>query len=356
MEKQKEISAKSTKNEILEAYNDLLKKIQEDKPLDRLAEKKKEGDKEIVKAASQNSIEKIVKGLAEIKLDIGNVLDTLEEKLITEYKKLTELQQAIGIEQKELDEIHEIKVNADSLAALMQAQKEKRSLFEKEMEETKNSFESEMTQKRLSWKKEQEDYEISKKERDAKIKKERDREEEEYNYNLQMTRKKDNDIYEAKKAALEKELNERRVTVEKELNDKKVALEKELSERQAMLSSKEKEFEDLKTQVEEFPKKLEKVIKDTEKSVIESIETKYKHEAELFAKEAEGEKRLNQQLISALETKIKEQEEYVRQLNKKADEAGRQVQNIAIKAIEGAASQRIISKGYENAKEPIKGQ
>ena len=238
MEAKTEVSGKSTKNEILRAYNELLTKIKEKKPLDRQEEGKKEKEIKLVKEASQNSTEKIVKGLAEIKLEIGGALDTLEERLVKEFKKLTELQQAIEIEQKDLENIHEIKVCADGLAALLQAQREKRLQFDGEMEEKKNAFETEMTQKRLQWKKEQDDFELSRKEKDLRLKKEREREEEEYTYALQLKRKKDNDVYEAKKSTLEKELNEKRATVERELSD-----------REAFLSSKEKELEDLKAQV-----------------------------------------------------------------------------------------------------------
>jgi hypothetical protein len=342
MEAKKDISVKSTKNEILQAYNELLTKIKEEKPFDRKEERKKEEEKKIIKGASQNSVEKIVKGLAEIKLEIGTALDTLEERLIKEFKKLTELQQAIEIEQKELEEIHEIKVNADSLAALLRAQKEKRSEFDMEMEEKKGAFETEMAQKRLEWKKEQEDYDLSRKERDMKVKKEREREEEEYSYALQLKRKKDNDVYEAKKAALEKELKDKRANVEREL-----------SEREALVSARENELSDLKAQVAEFPKQLEKAIKDTEKSVIERLEFKYKHEAQLATKEIEGERKLNKQVVAALEAKIKEQDAHIRQLTQKTDQAGQQVQDIAIKAIEGASSQRVFSKNYETPKEGI---
>jgi len=117
-----------------------------------------------------------------------------------------------------------------------------------------------------------------------KVKKERDREEEEYSYTLQLKRKKDNDVYEAKKSALEKELKEKRA-----------AVEKELSEREALVSARENELSDLKAQVAEFPIQLEKAVKDKEKSVIERLEFKYKHETALATKEIEGERKLNKQ-------------------------------------------------------------
>ena len=126
MEKKREISEKSKKNEILDAYNEILEKVREQKTLDRRAEKKSEEKEKIVNDASQLSLEKIIKGLAEIKLEIGKTFDNLEEKLVAQYKKFTGLQEATDIETKGLEEIYEIKVDADSLAALLLAQKEKK--------------------------------------------------------------------------------------------------------------------------------------------------------------------------------------------------------------------------------------
>lgn len=121
-------------------------------------------------------------------------------------------------------------------------------------------------------------------------------------------------------------------------------MEKELTEREAAVSSREKELDDLRSRVEGFPKELEKAAKETEKSVTERVEFKYKFQTELAAKEAEGEKRLNMQIIADLERKIKEQEEQIRQLSQKAGDSIQQVQTIALKAIEGAAAQRIVTE------------
>jgi len=358
MEKKKEISPKSTKNEILEAYNELFEKVKEQKPMDRQAIKKKEEEKQIVKDASQQSSEKIIKGLADLKLDIGKSLDSLEEKLVAQYKKLTELQQAINIETKNLEEVYEIKLNTDSLAAVLLAQKEKKAGFEADIEEKKRDFETKMTEKKSQWEKEQWTFESAKKEREAQTKKERQREEEEYSYNLKLNRKKDTDAYEAKKAilekgiiekkaAVEKEMVEKKASVEKELVEKKAAVEKNLSERESVVSSKEKEFEELKTQVDTFPKQLEKAVKDAEKAVIDKLEFKYKHEAQLAVKEIEGERKLYKQSVEALESKIQAQQDLIGQITQKADEAGKQVQHIAVKAIESASSQRVIAMNYE---------
>lgn len=326
----KTISDKNTKTEILEAYNDMLEKIKEQKAMDAKAVKKEVEEREIVKKASQHSVEGIVKNLADLKLEIIKSMDNLGERLIAEYKKLTELQQAIEVEAKTIEDINNIKVEAESLTALIAAQRDKRAAFETEMEQKKTDFDGDMAQKKVLWKKEQDDFEFAKKEREVQSRKERQREEEDYLYNLQLKRKKETDVYEEKKAGLEKGLTE-----------KKAAFEKEYTEREANLSAREKEFTDLKTRAELFPKELEKAIKDTEKSVTERLNFTHSHEAELAVKEMEGDRRLYQQKIEALELKIREQDDLIKQLTQKANEAGLQVQSIAIKAIEGASSQRI---------------
>lgn len=167
----KAVSDKSTKTEILDAYNDLLAKVKDQKAADQKAVRKETEEREIVKSAGQNSVEDIVKKLAGLKLEIVKSIDGLEERLIAEYKRFTELQQAVSIESAELKEMHGIQAEAGSLAALIMAQKERKSDFEDEMEEKKSDFDADMAQKKLQWKKEQEEFEFARKERDAQLKK-----------------------------------------------------------------------------------------------------------------------------------------------------------------------------------------
>lgn len=315
---QKEISTRSTKNEILDAYNDLLAKLKEQKSVDRKTEKAREEQSKIVEAASQNAPDRIVKALGETKLEIVKALDSLGERLMVEHKKLTDLQRAIEIETNNLHEMFEIKVNVDSLAALLQAQKEKKLSFDHEIEEKQTAFDAEMSQKRQQWKQEQETYELQKKERDAATKKEREREEEEYKYALAQRRKREADQYEAARAEKERTL----------------------AEREAAVAMREKELAALKAEVEAFPKKLEKAAAEAETLAVERLGSRHKHDSELSMKEIEGEKKLTKQIIETLEKRIKEQDERIRQLTQKTNEAETRVQAIAIKALEGVTAQR----------------
>ncbi len=97
-----EITAKSTKNEILEAYHAALKKMEEQKQANRREEKARAERKEIVAKAHGNTLEGIVKSLAELKLAIGKSLDELESQLMAESRRLAMMRQAVEIESKNL--------------------------------------------------------------------------------------------------------------------------------------------------------------------------------------------------------------------------------------------------------------
>ncbi len=326
------LSEKSTKSQILEAYNEAMKKLKEAKQEDRKAEKKKEDESEIVKQALENSVDKIINVISGVKIQVMNELDDVGEKLSTEFKKLSGIKKAIEIENQYLEDVYQIKSDADTLSALLTAQKEKRASFEAEMEKRRAEFDEEMSDRKIQWKQDQDNYDKAKKEKELADRKEKERLEEEYKYSVALERKKDTDAYSEKKALLEKELIQ-----------KKEEMMKDLVDRETSLAAREKESGDLEAKVEQFPAQLEAAVKQTEKDVTERIETRYKHQFELTQRELDGERKLNKQIIQSLENKIKEQADFVRQLTEKADDAGKQVQMIAVKAIEGAATQRAIA-------------
>jgi len=325
----KKINTKSTKAEILEAYKDLQEQLKSEEnkaPQQEKAEKEKE---EVRKEANTLSPQKIVKGLADIKLEIGDAFDKVEEALLGEFKKLEQLKKAGQYEEAHLEEVYEIKTNADSLAVLLRANQQKREDFEKEMEEKKASFENMMKETRQQWEKEQKERQQQLKEEEEITKRNRKREEEEYKYTLTITRKKEEDDYNARKAALENELVQKKQTVEKDL-----------AEREKAITEQEAEFNELKKKVDAFPAELDKAAANARKETEKELNTRFEYEKNLADKEMQSEVKLLKQIISSLENKIKEQEALIKQLNEKTNVAGEQVQTIALKALEGAATSR----------------
>jgi len=338
----KKITIKSTKNQIMEAYNELLKKLQAQKAEEPKKVQEQQQKTELTNKAKDLSNESIVKDITDLKVSVSAEFDKLAGQFVSEYKKFEELQKAINIEKQNLEDLYQLSANTDSLAVMLLAQKEKREQFEQEMAERqqelsekiktdKEKHEAEMAEKRSLWKKEQEDKQLAAKEKEAITTKERKREEEEYNYNLKISRKKEADLYEEKKLKLEKELTE-----------KKAAFEKEFAERKAAIEEAEAELTELRKKNKAFPAELEKAVNDAIKNTTEKLVSAHQFEIKLREKEIEGELKLKDQTITALNAKIKEMETSIKEMSQKTAKAESSVKDIALKAIESSSTKPFI--------------
>lgn len=331
-----ELSTKNTKNEILSAYEELLQKVQESKTEEPKKVQEKQNQETIVKNVVTLSYDSIVKNLSNVKIEVSSSLDKLSDRFVSEFKKFEELQQAIQIEKNNIEELYQLSANADSLSVMLLAQKEKKQQFENEMEAVKSKIETEMTQTRLQWKKQQDETAEKLKEETDTLKKNRQREEEDYLYNIKLTRKKEVDIYEEKKAKLEKELS-----------DKKAVFEKEFADREAKIKNAEAELAELKIKNAMFPSELDKAVAAAIKNANEKFKTEYNFERELTAKQVEGELKLKEQIIETLQSKIKDLENNMKELSIKANTADASVKDIAIKAIENSGKLQFVEKAKE---------
>jgi hypothetical protein len=342
-----QVNLKNTKNEILSAYEELLKKVTDKKTEEPKKVQEVQKQEAIIKKAEALNTETIIKGIAGLKVEITSSLDKLGEKLAEEYKKFDELQQAIQTEKKNLEELYQLSASTDSLSVMLLAQKEKREQFEQEMaarkaeldekmRSEKERFETEISEKKALWKKEQDTWQEKLKEENEKTVKTRKREEEEYQYSLQLTRKKELDLYEEKKQKLEKELA-----------DKKAAFEKEVAERETNLKVAETELAELRAKSAAFPAELEKAVDSAVKMATEKTETAFRFEKELREKEVSGELKLKDQIIQTLNGKIKDLETSLKELSQKTTTAEISVKDIAIKAIEHSSKPYFIEKQKE---------
>ena len=327
------ITPKSTKEQILNAYQDAVKRLEEIHKTPQ-EEKKNEDAISLVKKASNNSIEGIISGLANIKLTLSKQIDSLGEGLATEFRKFTELQHAIDIESKHLEDIYNIKVAAHTLSGLILAQQEQKQKFEAEIEEQKRDFEITKNEKEQDWNKKQTILELEYEERQREFERRHKREEEDYTYALEIERRKNKDEYENKRQELEKEL---------------ALKQQELLEKEKQFKDREEDFDKLKQQVENFPIELEKAQAESTQMITEKLEQTYKFESQLKEQEVQGTIKLQNQRIQSLEAKIKEQEGFIKQLTEKADAAIGQVQLIACRAL-NASAQRIIVPSYTDEK------
>jgi len=332
------VSTANTKAQILEAYDELLKKLQEkseDKPKE--VQQRKDAVK-IVESAQKNTEETIISGISTLKNSFNESLEKIQESLTAEYKKLADIQAAIKIEKQNLEDLYGLSTNADSFAALLIAQKESREKFDEEMDAAKSAVATEMADTKAKWDKEKTDKEEQIKEEKELAQKTRKREEEEYLYNLQQKRKKESDDYELKKAQMEAGLKE-----------KKLAFEKEFAEREKASTEKEQEYADLKKAFDNFPKELEKAVQQAKGEMETMLTTAFNHQTALKSGETEGMMRMKDLQITTLENKIKEMEVQSKILGQKAETAEKSVKDIAIRAIESTSKTIILEKDNKKA-------
>jgi hypothetical protein len=330
---EKKVTPSSTKNEILNAYNQLLGKIQESKHDNPKNEQEIKVRNETVAAAADLSDEKIIGQISSLKLTLNTTLDKIEDDLITEFERLLKIREAIAIEDQRLKDLYQINAGADSLAAILASQKEKKEEFDQETAFRKKEFEEELKTQKLNRDKDLKLWEEKRKEAEELLKKQRSREEEEYNYNLQLARKKDQDQYEQKKAKLEKDLAVKKETFENEINT-----------REQTVAVAEKELTELRLKAEKFPSELEKAVQAAIKETTAHLEKEHKYDKQLVLKDHEGEVKLKIQQIESLQARIKDLEVQLKQAYSKAENAENNSKEITIKAIQSSGQIKIIEK------------
>src|SRR5262249_15712925 len=143
------LSLKSTKEEMLKAYNDLVARFQEKaaNSSEKQLEAKNATETTVVDKASSYTVESIIKGLANVNIYVGKALTDLSRELTAEANKLSEIREAIAIETKHLEELHDTRLAADTLANLIQEHAQKKAAFEAECEAETNQFEADMAAK-----------------------------------------------------------------------------------------------------------------------------------------------------------------------------------------------------------------
>ncbi|PMB17909.1 hypothetical protein [Fischerella thermalis] len=356
----KKPNERNTKSEILEAYNEILKeKAALKSQLEQLAKERNSVQKNQINSTIENKamsnqavtiqqkMNFTIESLAKIQLGFGSAANELSEQLTTQASKLAEIRQLVENEVQQLKELHNLEISEDILDNLIQTYEENAKAYQEEFSQRSETLMQAHQELRQAWEKEKEDYRISIKERDENLKKTRQRDAEEYKYNLELQRKLEMDEYEQQQKTLYKELEEFRQEIEKQW-----------SEREKAIAEKEKQFEEYKAKVEAFPKEKEAAIKKATEEGRSIANYQAKVKADLFAKEVEGQKRFYEQRLQSLEQTINNQETRIQNLSKQLESALKQVQDLAVKAIEGSANinsyQAIKEIALEQAKSQVK--
>jgi uncharacterized coiled-coil protein SlyX len=111
-------------------------------------------------------------------------------------------------------------------------------------------------------------------------------------------------------------------------------LNTDIEKRESDLIIKEAAIKDLEEKVRRFPEELSKAITETEEKITKQLTSEYNYSSNLREKEYEATRKLNEQQIIHLQSKIKEQEVTIKDLSNKVTVSGEQVQSIAHRALD----------------------
>jgi hypothetical protein len=350
---------KNTKAEILTAFKELLQEKKEleaqmtQKPEVKTIEQRngngngKSAPERTVSPVklNQQKMESIIEGLAQLQLNFGGAVSDLSEKLTQEAFKLQEVQSKVALERQQLEALHNLQATDGSLDTLVEEYEQSSKTFNEELRQRREQVEQTITSAKKAWLKEQEEYRRVIKERNETSGKTRQRDEKEYTYDLTLQRKLSDEEYEQEKQRLYQELEEFQKTEEKQW-----------AEREKAIAERETQFSELKTKVEAMPKELEAAIKRAKEEGKGIAYHQAKVKSDLVAKEVEGSKRNYELRIQALQESIQNQDTRIQTLSKQLDAALKQVQDLAVKAIEGSSNQNSFQAMKEIAIEQAKNQ
>lgn len=330
---EKSVSDKNTKAQILDAYEKLLKEVEE-KSVDNPKEmQQRKTEAQTVRQAADTTPKGISNRIGGIKMEFMSSLEKIESELSAERNRLMEIQNAIHIEEKHLEDLYGLTANADAFSAILLAQKEQEAQFEREMAAKKELLSGQIENIRGQWEKEKKSYEENLKAEKEHTVKQRRREEEEYAYTVRQTREQEQDEYARLKQKQEVELKEQRA-----------AFEKEFVEREKSIIEKEQEFIRLQQEAGNFPSRLAEAVEKTRTETENRLSITHQYEKDLREKEVQGILNLKDHQIKSLEAKIKEMETQVKEAAHKVDTSEKTVKDIALKAIENATRTQIIEK------------
>ncbi len=278
------------------------------------------------------SVEAVVQRISGLGLEVSRALAEVSEKLTAEVQQLAVVREAVALERRELEQLHSIDVAATALDQLVQ-----------DYAREKQRLEAEAADGRRAWEEETVRLERERKEQEDGLKKLRQREIEDYEYRKNLDRKKSQDKYEEEVRAREK----------KNLEQQEV-LEKGWQNREAHLKEREEELARLKKEVEDFPARLQKDVEAASLQARKDAEARLEQQMVLIKKDAEGEKRLSELRVKTLEEALARNAAHIAALEKQLAEAKQQVQDIAVKAIEGASGARTLSHVNQIAMEQAK--
>lgn len=289
-------------------------------------------DTDVRQATESTTIESVVQRISTLGLDIRKALAEVSEQLGQEVKQLATLREAVDLGQKDLERVHKIDVAATALDQMVQ-----------DYAHEKQRLEAEIASQRRAWEEETAETERERREQEDGLKKQRQREIEDYEYKKALERKKAQDKYEEEVHATAKKNSERQEE-----------MEKGWQQRETVLKEREEELAKLRKEMEGLPGRIQSETEAASARAKREAEASFAEQLLILTKDTETARLLAEMRVKSLQETLAGQTGQIAALERQLAEAKQQVQDIAVKAIEGASGAKTLTHINEIAMEQAK--
>lgn len=305
------------------AFEDLAKKAR-NKPVVSAKEQeaRQSHARNVLVDVSNLTAESAVKKVTEAGLTINRTLAGINEQVISLVEELKKLDEAIKLKTEELNALHGKDTAASAIDVLVAEYDKRKAELQLEMERLQKEIAETRAKSAAELSAEREAAEMARK-----------RAEEQYSYDTQLQRKKELD-------AFQEQLRQQAATE----RDRKELLEKDWATREEALKLREKELQDLRKQVTDFPSVLKKETDAASAIVGNRVKSEWEMKFTLAQKDAETSQRVASMEIASLKEANTKQTQSLQLLQTELAEAKRQVQAIAEKALESASGARALAE------------
>lgn len=319
---------KDSKFQILTELDRIL--AQQRQPGSKVATKEEEAqlvkNKEIVNKAATYTVDTIVKGMADLQLEFGSIINGLSDRLTVEVEKLTEVKQSIEIETQHRSELQQVRVVADALHIITQEHQQSLKAIEQELATDRENLEQEQTNLRKQWERTDRDYTEQQTELATIAAKDRQKEQDEVQYKVTRDRQLQNDTY-----------TETKRNQEQDLQSQDREKQKQWKEREKFLKDRQKLADENTAKITAFPTELEEAVKKAREEAIKETSSDAKVKADLAEKAWEGTKQGFEMKIQSLERTIERHNEQIVAMTNQLQTVMNQAQSLAMKAFETSA-------------------
>jgi hypothetical protein len=238
----------SNKATLLENYNRVAELLKEErkKNLNPTAIKKAKRATEVITKSNGLSTDSIEKSIQQVEKRTLSLMSDIKMQVSDELDNLKTVQEAIKTQEEVLEDIYGIERQAESLAALIRVQEERRVEFDAELAKARVEFDNRIVEEEKAHKEKMAEYERAFSLKVKLAEQEQERKNQDFKYNFERQEKERTD-------AIQDELTTQRKIFADYLEKEKKAL----GEREELVAKQEEEVTTLRTQVDAIPTQIE---------------------------------------------------------------------------------------------------